>query len=85
MRAFLDNAPMVQHHQPVRPAHGAEPVRDDQRGAPDEELGERVLDQPLALVVQVAGGFIQDENWRILKESTSERKPLALTSCGRSV
>jgi S-adenosylmethionine:tRNA ribosyltransferase-isomerase len=39
-------------------------VRDDERGPALQQLGHRGLDQLLALGVEVAGGFVEDENLR---------------------
>src|SRR5215217_7237195 len=56
--SLLHDSTPIQNDQPVGPADGAEPLRDDQSGPADQQLGQCVLDQPLTLGVQAAGCLI---------------------------
>ena len=47
---------------------------------PTSSLLQRVLDQPLALGVQVAGGLVQDQYGRVLQDGPRDGHPLALAA-----
>src|SRR5215210_573147 len=67
MGAFLDDPATINNDQAVGTAHRAQAVGDDQRGATHQQLPECVLDQALALRVQIA--------WRCPPESLIPRSP----------
>ena len=78
MGALLHDPATVHHHDPVRLAHGGEPVRDDQRGPPAHHVAERFLHQPLALRVERAGRLVEQEDRRIAQDRASDRESLLL-------
>src|SRR5690606_34581968 len=58
--ALFDDAPLLDHQDPVGGADGGEPVRDDDGGAPAQRLGQRLLHRGLGGGVQAGGGLVQD-------------------------
>ena len=60
--ADLDDGSAIEHEDAVGMANRAQPVGDDERGAAVEQSGQALLDQPLALGVEVAGGLVEDED-----------------------
>jgi hypothetical protein len=78
--AFLDDPAVVQNHQPVGPAHGAEPVGDDQGGPAHQKAFQSILHQSLALGIETAGGFIENEYGRILEDRPGDGNPLPLAA-----
>ena len=78
--AFLDDASVVEHHQPVGSPNRAEAVRDNESRAAGQQPLHRILDQPLALVIQTAGRLVEDENGRILEQRAGDRNALTLTT-----
>jgi hypothetical protein len=80
MRALLHNPSTIKHYQPVGPSDRAEPVSNDQRGAADQEFAKSILDEPFALGIQIAGGFIQDQHCGILEDGPRNGYPLTLAT-----
>src|ERR1039458_4841300 len=66
--ARFDNASLVQYHNEIGPLHGGEAVGDADRRAALHQLFERRLDDPLGFGIERAGGFVQDQNRRVLKD-----------------
>ena len=58
MRALLDDAPLVEHDDEVGVAHGAQPVRDDERRAAFGSLRQALLDRALRRRVEGARRFV---------------------------
>jgi hypothetical protein len=63
--AVLDEAAALDGDDAVGAAHGREAMGDDQHGAALRDLAHVLLDDALALVVERAGRFIEDEDARI--------------------
>src|SRR5256714_6366620 len=80
MGAFLHHASAIEHQHAVGAAYGAEPVRDDQRAAPAQQLLHRFFHQALALVVQTARRLVEDDDGGVLEKHSGERDTLALTA-----
>ena len=76
--AFLHDAALVEHGDPVGKADGRQAVRDEDDGPPLGEIGESLLHDVLALGVEVGGGLVQDEDRGILQERPREGDPLPL-------
>jgi len=55
-------------------------VRDDDGAAPDHELLERILHEPLALGVEGGGGFVEEEHARRLEHGARNGDALLLAS-----
>ncbi len=49
-------------------------------GAADREATQAVQHFSLGRRIEMGGGFIQQQEWRILEESTGDRDPLRLTT-----
>jgi hypothetical protein len=80
MGALLDNPATIDHQEPIGAPYRAEPVGNDQRGSSHQQLSHGILDEPLALGVQIAGGLVQDEDRRVLENGTGDGDALPLTS-----
>src|SRR5262249_5025637 len=80
MRARLDDAAMIQHHEPVHPRDGREAVRDGDDGAALHQAFELLLDRRLDLGIERRGGVVEDEDRRTLEDGTSEGAALALAA-----
>src|SRR5207249_4098426 len=68
MRAFLDDATAIEYEDAVSALHRRKPVRDDDRRAPAHEPIESLLHEELALVVERAGRFVEQEDARVAQE-----------------
>ena len=60
----LDDAPLLQHQNPVRQAHRREPMRNEDGGAAFGELPEPGKDPVLGDRIEVRGGFVENEQGR---------------------
>src|SRR5687767_14300412 len=78
MRARLDDAALFEDDDLVRTHDGAEPMRDDERSSPAHQTFEALMDQTLALAVEVAGGFVENEDPGIGQERPGNCQPLPL-------
>ncbi len=76
--ALIDDAALIQHHQPVHARDGREPVRDGNDGASAHQPVELLLDRRLDLGIERRGRFVQDQDRRILEDHPSNRDALAL-------
>ena len=75
--ALLGHAAVVQHHDAVRPGHGAHPVGDDQHGFAGQQAGEGALDLGLVLHIQAGGGLVQQDDGGILQKGPGDGDALA--------
>ena len=80
MGSLLHDPAAVEDHQTVGSPYGAEPVGNDQGRTPHQELAQGILDQPLALGIQVAGGLVQNEDRGILENGAGNGDSLSLAS-----
>ena len=78
MSAGLGHAPVLEDDDPLRVAHGGEPVRDHQRRPVPQHRGQVPLDGAFGLGIEGAGGFIQDQDRRIREEGAGDVDPLPL-------
>src|SRR5262249_22553114 len=62
MSSTLNDAPFFHQQNQVRAAYGREAMSDDEGGSPGEQRGHRRLNELLALGVEVAGGFVENED-----------------------
>ena len=58
----------------------AQPVRDDNAGAPAHRPVERLLDQRFGLRVQVGGRLVQDQDARVFQQHPRDGEPLLLAA-----
>ena len=59
MPPLLDQAPLVEHDDPVGRADGGEAVRDYQRGPAAGQVGERGVHRALGLRIERAGRLVE--------------------------
>src|SRR5438445_12873429 len=78
MRALFAQAPFVKHEDAVGMLDGAETMRDDQRGSAGQQAIQRFSNEQLGLGVHAGGGFVEDEEARIVGQSASKIDELAL-------
>ncbi len=64
MPPLLDDAALIDHDDAVGRDDRRQAVRDDERGAPRERVGERPLDRELRLGVEVRGRLVEDDDRR---------------------
>ena len=78
--AFLDDPTVVEHHDAVGVADGRQAVGDHQRRAAAQRFVERGLHVRLVLVVEVAGGLVEDHDDRVLQQQPGDRQALLLAA-----
>mmetsp|Transcript_28510 Transcript_28510/g.84410 ORF Transcript_28510/g.84410 Transcript_28510/m.84410 type:complete len:235 (-) Transcript_28510:1478-2182(-) len=76
--AGLDQLATVDHRNQVRVLDRRQPVRDDNGGAPDHEVVQRLLHQALALCVERTGGLVQQHDLRVLEDCARDCDALLL-------
>ena len=76
---FADAA-LVEHHDLVGAADGGKPVGDHDDGAMFHQVGQRLLYQHFALGVQMAGGFVENQDGRVLEQRAGDGDALALSA-----
>jgi len=74
--AAFDNLPVFQDHDDIGPAHGGQPVGDDERRPAVHEALDGLHDRLLGLCVQRAGRFVENENGRVLQQRPCDGKSL---------
>ena len=80
MTALLDNLAPIQHHDPVGVPYRREAMGDDDDRAPLADRFHVVLDDALRLVVQGAGGFIENQDARVADQRPGDGDALALVA-----
>ena len=78
--AGVDNAAFVHDHDPIGQGQCRQAVGDDDRGPVARELFQHFVDQLLALQIDLAGSFVQDQDRRIAQDGPGQRDPLALAT-----
>ena len=78
VRAAFDNLAVPHHENEVGIFYGGEPVCNDQRRAPLDDLFHGILYFLFRETVHRGGGFIQDENPGVAKQGTREGEKLFL-------
>src|SRR5208283_2522729 len=63
--ADLGDGSAIEHEDAVGMANRAQAVGDDKRGAAMEQSGQALLDQALALGIEITGGLVEYEDARI--------------------
>ena len=80
MVALRHDAALVQHHDAVRLLDRSQPVSDHQGGAILRGPFQRLLHQLFRFSVQGAGGFVQQQQRRILQNGAGDGDALALAA-----
>jgi hypothetical protein len=80
VRAGFHDAALVQHDNHVGVQNGREPVRDANGRAALHQFVERGLHGAFGFGVERAGGFVQDQNRRVLQNGAGDGEALALAA-----
>src|SRR5688572_4451444 len=81
--ALPNHLAAIQNDYLIGIAHGAEPVGDNQHGAPFAELSQIFHDDPLISGVQRTCGLVEEQELRILVDGASDQDTLALAAAQR--
>ena len=73
-------ATLIHHRDPVGVFHSGQAMRDYQCGAVLHQAWQRFLNQVLALRIEGAGGFVQQQNRRIHQQRAGDRQALTLAA-----
>ena len=73
MRTLFSQRALVHQHNPIRMPHSAQAVRDEEHGFALEGLLEIHANRGLGVVIQGAGGFIKDQQIRVLQQGAGNR------------
>ena len=79
-RALLGYRAVAQHHNPVRARNGTHPVGDNEDGFVFDEAGERLLNGGFVFHIQAGGGFVQQNDGRVLQKRTGDGNALTLAA-----
>ena len=80
MGAVFDQAAAIERDDAIRRAYCGESVRDDENRPPFGDLFHVVLNDALALIVEGARRFIEDQNSRVGDERAGNGDALALAT-----
>ena len=80
VRAGFSHATLIEHADLIGPGDGGKTMGDDEHGAAFLETVERDLHMALAGRVERAGGFIEQEDRRILEKRTGDGDALAFAA-----
>ena len=78
MRALFAQAALVEDENAVGVLNGAQAMGDDERGAAGEQAVERFANQQLGFGVHAGGGFVENQEARIVRQRAGEADQLAL-------
>ena len=78
MRALLAQAAFVKDQNAISVLDGAQAMRDHQRGSSGKQLVQRFADQLLGLRIDARRCFVQNQETRIVRQSSGEVDQLAL-------
>src|SRR5438874_1471832 len=78
MRALLDDAPMIEHHQPIHARNRREAMRDGDHGLAGDQRAEALLDRGLDLAVERGGRLVEHQDRRVFQDHARDRDALAL-------
>src|SRR5689334_21158424 len=77
---MLGHPATIEDENTVGLAQRCEAMGDRNCGATAGESAKRVLNRLLALNVDVAGGLVEDQDWRIIEDRAGNREPLPFTA-----
>ena len=77
--ALFDELTLVEDEDGIGLPNRGEPMRNDENSPPLADAAEIVLNDPLGLVVERAGGFVENQNARVCHQRTCNCDPLPLT------
>src|SRR5262249_36237436 len=80
VRADLDDLAAFEDDDAAGVPDGAQAVGDDEAGAALHEFEERALDERFALGIEVAGGFVEDQDARVGEDGAGDGDALLLAA-----
>src|SRR5262249_39387710 len=80
LRSAFDNAAGFHGHDEVGMGDGREAVGDDEAGSPLEQVLHGLLDELLALGVEIAGRLVEDQDLRCRQDGAGDGQALALSA-----
>ena len=80
MTAVLDDHTFLTRDDAIRHPDGRQPVGDDENRPSRTDAAHVGLDDLLALIVERAGGFVEDQNARITNQRSGNGDALALSA-----
>ncbi len=80
MTALFGDPTVLDDQNALAPAYGAEPVGDDEHGASLADAVHVLLNDKLRFIVQSAGGFVQNQNFRLRDQCPGDSDALPLTA-----
>jgi hypothetical protein len=80
VRPGFHDAPVFHYDDAVGALHGGQAVCDDERGAPAHGRFQRALHQAFRFGVERAGGFVQQQQRRVLEQRARDGDALALAA-----
>lgn len=83
MRALFRDAAIFDGDDPRRGADRRQPMRDDEHCPALGDLAHILLDHIFGLIIERAGGFVEDQNARIGDQCPGDGDALALSMTGR--
>lgn len=78
VRADLNNLAAIHHQDPVGVDHGAQPMRDHDRGPAAPVFFERLKNALLSRAVKIAGRLVENQNRRVFEQRPRQRDALCL-------
>ena len=78
--AVLDQAAAIDGDDAVGKPHRGQPMGNDENSPPFADLCHVLLDDPLALIIERAGRFVEDQDARIGDQRAGDRDALALAA-----
>jgi hypothetical protein len=78
--SLFDNAPLVEDENPIRVAHGGDPVRHDDRRPLAHDGAQPRQDFLFGVGVDRRQRIVQDQDARVDDDGARERRPLLLTA-----
>src|SRR2546428_1535454 len=80
MPTLFDKAATVENQDDISREDGGQAMSDYERGAAGEQRPQRRLDELLRECVEVRGGFVQDDDTRVLQDHAGNRYALLLAA-----
>ena len=80
MSAVADKFAVVEEQASGDVFQGSHAVGDDEGGSVFGESFQGVLDEAVAFIVECGGGFVEDQDRRVLEEGSGDGDPLPLAT-----
>src|SRR6476660_2639936 len=77
---YLADVAMFDDDDAVGARYGAEPMSDDKAGSSAHEKAKTLLNEPLAVGIEITGGFVEDKYLGIGQDCAGDRQSLPLAA-----